>query len=160
MAPRGGRRQQSWTVPLSWREATVLETALAIAAARQRPRLSRADWLLALAEPALQQAASASDLPAYLRLRAERALAGLHAERAELAAHPPRLGRPPLRRPPAAPAASVPRPPPRRRAPSRLTALPASTIISHARPASGPPPPTAWGDIALEMCGKRARPPL
>ena len=66
MAARGGRRQQSWTVPLSWREAMVLDAAHAIAAARLRPRLSRADWLLALAEPALQQAASASDLPPCL----------------------------------------------------------------------------------------------
>ena len=94
MAVRGGRRQHTWSAPVSWREARVLEVARAVASAHQGP-LSRADWLLAFAEPVLQAGATDPALPAYLREQAERALAGLQAEHAELAAHPPRPGRPP-----------------------------------------------------------------
>jgi hypothetical protein len=94
MAVRGGRRQHTWSAPVSWPEARVLESARAIAAARQGP-LSRADWLLRLAEPVLHEASADAALPNYLRDRAQQTLALLQAERAELAAHPPRRGRPP-----------------------------------------------------------------
>ena len=94
MAVRGGRRQQTWSAPVSWREARVLEVARAVASARRGP-LSRADWVLALAEPLLKEGTADPALPARLRQEAERALVGLQAERAELAAHPPRPGRPP-----------------------------------------------------------------
>ena len=94
MAARGGRRQHTWSAPVSWPEASVLDAARAVASARQGP-LSRADWLLALAEPVLHEAADDTSLSAHLRNRAQQALAQLQAERTQLAAHPPRLGRPP-----------------------------------------------------------------
>ena len=94
MAARGGRRQHTWSAPLSWPEVDVLDAARAVASPRQGP-LSRADWLLALAEPVLHEAAADASLPTHLRDRAQRALALLHAERAKLAANPPHPGRPP-----------------------------------------------------------------
>lgn len=94
MAARGGRRQHTWSAPVSWPEAAVLDAARAVASARQGP-LSRADWLLALAVPVLHEAADDASLPAHLRNRAQQALAQLQAERTQFAAHPPRPGRPP-----------------------------------------------------------------
>ena len=94
MAARGGRRQHTWSAPVSWPEASVLDAARAVASARQGP-LSRADWLLALAEPVLHEAAADASLPTYLCSRAQQALTLLQAERTQLAAHPPRPGRPP-----------------------------------------------------------------
>lgn len=94
MAVRGGRRQQTWSAPVSSTEAQVLEAARAIATARQGP-LSRADWLLSLAEPVLQEAMAEAALSLHQRGRAERALATLREERERLAIHPPRRGRPP-----------------------------------------------------------------
>ncbi len=94
MAERGGRRQQTWGAPVSWREADALEAARAIAVARGSVQ-SRADWLLSIAERVLREGADDAALPAGVRQRAERALAALAAERAEVAAHPPRPGRPP-----------------------------------------------------------------
>jgi hypothetical protein len=91
----GGRRQHTWSAPVSWPETRVLESARATAAVRHGP-LSQADWLFSLAAPVLHEAsADAAALPTYLRDRAGQALALLEAERAELAAHPPRRGRPP-----------------------------------------------------------------
>lgn len=86
LASRGGRRQQSWGAPLSWREAQALEVARAVTAARQGA-LSRADWLLGLAEGVLQAGIADTDLPPYVRARAEKALALLETERAEDAAY-------------------------------------------------------------------------
>ena len=94
MAVRGARRRQTWSAPVSWREARVLEVARAVASARRGP-LSRADWLLALAEPLLTHGTADPALPAHLRQEAERAPVGLPTERAELTAHPARPGRPP-----------------------------------------------------------------
>ena len=94
MAARGGRRQHTWSAPLSWREARVVDVARSLAAVGQAP-LGRADWLLGMAEPVLRAAAIDPALPAALRQNAQQALDGLQDERAEIAAHPPRRGRPP-----------------------------------------------------------------
>ena len=94
MADRGGRRQQTWGAPVSWREAVVLDAARAVCAARSGLQ-SRADWLVGRAEVLLREGAADPSLPASVRQLAERALADLAAERATVAAHPPRVGRPP-----------------------------------------------------------------
>lgn len=94
MAERGGRRKQTWGAPVSWREASALEAARAVSSARNGV-ISRADWLLEMAEPLLRQAVGDQSLPSYVRQRAAQALASLESERAEIAAHPPRPGRPP-----------------------------------------------------------------
>ncbi len=94
VAQRGGRRQQTWGAPMSWREAEVLEAARAVAAARGGAQ-SRADWLLGLAQIVLREGLQDLSLPASVRERGSRALEGLAKEGAELAAHPPRVGRPP-----------------------------------------------------------------
>jgi hypothetical protein len=94
MAERGGRRRHTWGAPMSWREMRVLEVARAVTAARSGV-LSRADWLLQVGETMLRQAVSDESLPRHLVQRAADALAGLQAERAELAANPPRVGRRP-----------------------------------------------------------------
>jgi len=96
MAERGGRRQHTWSAPLSWRETRVVDVARALAAVGQAP-MGRADWLIAMAEPVLRGAAVDPDLPIALRQNAQQALDGLQQERAELAARPPRRGRPPSR---------------------------------------------------------------
>ena len=88
MADRGGRRQQTWGAPVSWREAAVLDAA-------RSGLQSRADWLVGRAEVLLREGAADPSLPASVRQLAERALADLAAERATVAAHPPRVGRPP-----------------------------------------------------------------
>jgi hypothetical protein len=92
---RGGRRQQTWSAPVSWREADVLDAARAVWAARAGITPSRADWLLNLAEQILRAGSEDQALSAFMRQRATRALAQLAAERAEVAAHPARPGRPP-----------------------------------------------------------------
>ena len=94
MAERGGRRQQTWGAPVSWREAEALEAARAVSGARSGPQ-SRADWLLGLAEPVLRNAVEDPALPASVRQRAKSALAALASEREAMAANPPRVGRPP-----------------------------------------------------------------
>jgi hypothetical protein len=94
MAERGGRRRQTWGAPVSWREASVLDAARAVSAARGGAQ-SRADWLLGLAERILHEGAEDPTLPAGTRARAVRALEELVAERMEVASNPPRPGRPP-----------------------------------------------------------------
>ncbi len=94
MAPRGGRRQWTWGAPVSWREMQVLEAARAVTAARATA-LSRADWLIGMAETTLHEAAGDTDLPPYVAQRAAGALAGLEAEHREQTKHPPHVGRPP-----------------------------------------------------------------
>ncbi len=79
---------------MSWREARVIETTRSIAAVRCGP-LRRADWLLGLVEAALHEAVADPSLPARSRQMTADALAGLQAGRAEMAANPPRPGRPP-----------------------------------------------------------------
>lgn len=95
MAERGGRRQQTWSAPVSWREADVLDEARAVFAARAGSVPSRADWLLTVAQQVLFEGSEDQALPDSVRQRAMRALAKLAAERAEVAAHPARPGRPP-----------------------------------------------------------------
>ena len=95
MAERGGRRQHTWSAPLSWHEARVVDVARSLATVGQAP-MGRADWLLGMAEPVLRAAAIDPALPVALRQNARQALEGLQAERAELAARPPRRGRPPV----------------------------------------------------------------
>lgn len=94
MAERGGRRQQTWGAPVSWREAMVLEAARAVVAARTGA-LSRADWLIGMAETLLRNAAGDTALPTHVAQRVAAALEALDAERAHLAAHPPQVGRRP-----------------------------------------------------------------
>lgn len=95
MAERGGRRQQTWGAPVSWREAAALDAARAVSAARSGGLQSRADWLVGRAEALLREGAADPSLPASVRQQAERALADLAMERAAVAANPPRVGRPP-----------------------------------------------------------------
>ena len=94
MAARGCRRQQTWSAPVSWREAHVLEAARSVTAAREGS-LSRADWLLGLAQVVLRESTADMALPSHVRQQAAQALTALEAERAEAAAHPARIGRPP-----------------------------------------------------------------
>jgi hypothetical protein len=95
MAERGGRRQQTWGTPMSWREKEVLEAARAVSATTTGP-IGRTDWLLRLAETILRQAVrDDGQLPRMVAQRASAALAGLDAERAYTASHPPRVGRRP-----------------------------------------------------------------
>ena len=98
MTERGGRRQHTWSAPLSWRELRVVDLAPSLAAIGQVP-IGRADWLLAVAEPVLRAAATDPDLPTALRQNAQHALDGLQEECAKIAARPPLRGRPPVRRP-------------------------------------------------------------
>jgi hypothetical protein len=79
---------------MSWREMQALEVARAVSAARTGA-MSRADWLMQMGESVLRQAVGDGSLPRYLVQRAADALAALDAERAELAANPPRVGRRP-----------------------------------------------------------------
>jgi hypothetical protein len=72
----------------------VLEAARAVTAARTGV-LSRADWLVGMAEVALREAVGDAHLPSHVARRAAEALAGLEAERREQAAHPPQVGRRP-----------------------------------------------------------------
>ena len=94
MAERGGRRQQTWGAPVSWREADALEAARALCGAHSGPQ-GRADWLLGLAETVLRNGVEDPTIPGYVRQRAKSALAALASERAATAANPPRVGRPP-----------------------------------------------------------------
>lgn len=72
----------------------VLDAARSVASAR-RGALSRADWLLGLAQIVLEEGAVDATLPTHVRQRAAQALITLDAERAESTAHPARPGRPP-----------------------------------------------------------------
>jgi hypothetical protein len=95
MAARGGRRQLTWGAPMSWREIRAVEAARAVTGARTGAPLSRADWLIGMAEAVLREAVEDADLPAYVRQQAAGALAELEAERQAQAEHPPRPGRRP-----------------------------------------------------------------
>ena len=88
---------------MSWQEAGVLEAARSVTAARDGA-LSRADWLLGMAQVVLQAGAADAALPNHVRQRAAQALSALESERTEATAYPARPGRPPTVSPTAQPA--------------------------------------------------------
>lgn len=71
---RGGGRYVSWTVPLRYWEARLLDAMFAVVSARAGQRVSRAQWLIARALVLLRAASADDALPSSTRVLAERAL--------------------------------------------------------------------------------------
>ena len=71
---RGGGRSVSWTVPLRYWEARLLDATFEVLRVRARQRVSRAQWLLTRAQVLLRAATQDDTLPPTTRTRAAQAL--------------------------------------------------------------------------------------